>query len=137
MKLFPPPVYHGESEKWEDWSWQLKSYVALYKPMALEIMGRLEGASVPCIDEHLVAFEHSNATNSNLIVFSKQLHYLLAQITDGSARLVVRLNEHGNFRNLATTVRKIFIARQSKGGEPIESDFGFQAQRRPFRSGFD
>ena len=96
IKLFPPPVYHGESEKWEDWSWQLKSYVALYKPMALEIMGRLEGASVPSTDEHLIAFEHSNAPNSNLIVFSKQLHYLLAQITDGSARLVVRLNEHGN-----------------------------------------
>ena len=64
--------------------------------MALEIMGRLEGAAVPCTDEHLIAFEHSNSPNSNLIVFSKQLHYLLAQITDGPARLVVRLNEHGN-----------------------------------------
>ena len=24
IKLFPPPTYHGELEKWEDWSCQLK-----------------------------------------------------------------------------------------------------------------
>ena len=27
IKLFPPPVYHGELDKWDDWSWQLKRYV--------------------------------------------------------------------------------------------------------------
>ena len=31
-----------------------------------------------------------------MIIFSRQLHYLLAQITEGPERLVVRLNEGGN-----------------------------------------
>ena len=34
IKLFPPPLYHGELDKWDDWSWQLKRYVGLYKPLA-------------------------------------------------------------------------------------------------------
>ena len=34
MKLFPLPTYHGELEKWEDWSWQLTRYFGLYKPVA-------------------------------------------------------------------------------------------------------
>ena len=21
IKLFPPPTYHGELDKWDDWSW--------------------------------------------------------------------------------------------------------------------
>ena len=27
IKLFPPPLYLGELDKWDDWSWQLKRYV--------------------------------------------------------------------------------------------------------------
>ena len=42
IKLFPPPTYHGELEKWEDWSWQLKRYVGLYKPMAKTLMDEIE-----------------------------------------------------------------------------------------------
>ena len=29
IKLFPPPIFKGEHERWEDWSWQLKAYVAI------------------------------------------------------------------------------------------------------------
>ena len=49
-----------------------------------------------CIDQHLEDFEAANCPNQRLVDFSRQLHYLLAQITDGPARLVVRLNEGGN-----------------------------------------
>ena len=38
IELFPPPVYRGELEKWEDSSWQLKRYVGLYKPVAKHLM---------------------------------------------------------------------------------------------------
>ena len=42
IKLFPPPVYHGELDKWDDWSWQLKRYVGLYKPLAKTLMDEIE-----------------------------------------------------------------------------------------------
>ena len=45
IKLFPPPIFKGEHERWEDWSWQLKAYVALYKPVAQELMTRVEGSA--------------------------------------------------------------------------------------------
>ena len=41
-KLFPPPAYHGELEKWEGWSRQLKRYVGLYKPVATRMMDDVE-----------------------------------------------------------------------------------------------
>ena len=94
--MFPPPVYSGESEKWDDWSWQLKSYVSLYKPSAQFMMDRLEGRDEVCTDQHIEDYETRSAPGQALIAFSRQLHYLLAQITDGPARLVVRLNEGGN-----------------------------------------
>ena len=44
IKLFPPPTYHGELDKWDDWSWQLKRYVGLYKPLAKLLMDEVEQA---------------------------------------------------------------------------------------------
>ena len=32
IKLFPPPIYHGDLEKWKDSPWQLNRYV-LYQKM--------------------------------------------------------------------------------------------------------
>ena len=42
IKLFPPPTHHGELDKWDDWSWQLKRYVGLYKPLAKTLMDEIE-----------------------------------------------------------------------------------------------
>ena len=42
IKLFPPPTYHGELDKWDNWSWQLKRYVGLYKPLAKTLMDEIE-----------------------------------------------------------------------------------------------
>ena len=42
IKLFPPPVYHGELDRSDDWSWQLKRYVGLYKPLAKTMMDEIE-----------------------------------------------------------------------------------------------
>ena len=35
-----------ESLRWEDWSWQLKRYVGLYKPLAKLLMDDVEGSNV-------------------------------------------------------------------------------------------
>ena len=96
IKLFSPRIYAGESEKWDDWSWQLKSYVSLYKPVAQTMMDKLEGSTEICTDKHIQDYEDANCPNTAFVLFSRQLHYLLAQITDGPARLVVRLSEGGN-----------------------------------------
>ena len=96
IKLFPPPVFKGEHEKWEDWSWQLKAYVALYKPVAQELMSRIEGSSSVIDDEATQREEDAYYQGLELVKFAKALHYLLANLTDESARLIVRLNEDGN-----------------------------------------
>ena len=65
--MLPPPVFHSESKKWEDWSWQLKSYVSMYKPVAQSLMDRLEGTYDACIDQHLEDFEVANCPNQRLV----------------------------------------------------------------------
>ena len=96
IKLSPPPTFKGEHDKWEDWSWQLKAYVALYKPVAQELMTRVEG-SASIVDDAILQNEENNFhPGQDLVRFAKQLHYLLANLTDDAARLIVRLNEPGN-----------------------------------------
>ena len=81
IKPFPPPVYHGELEKWEDWSWQLKRYVGLYKPLANLLMDEVEGSSRTITDDLCEAFnvQHSRTQNDQFSLFSRQLAYMLAQ----------------------------------------------------------
>ena len=98
IKLFPPPVYHGELEKWEDWSWQLKRYVGLYKPLAKLLMDDVEGSNVPITDDLCEAFnvQQNRTQNDQLSLFSRQLAYMLAQITDGAARAIARNEDTEN-----------------------------------------
>ena len=55
--MFPPPHYSGEPDEWEDWSWQLKSYVALYKPAAGEVMELAEEAAAPITDQVVLNYK--------------------------------------------------------------------------------
>eukprot|EP00439_Symbiodinium_sp_Y106_P029257 s5378_g3.t1 len=95
IKVFPPPVYHGELEKWEDWSWQ---YVGLYKPLAKLLMDDVEGSNVAITDDLCEAFnvQQNRTQNDQLSLFSRQLAYMLAQITDGAARAIVRNEDTEN-----------------------------------------
>ena len=49
--MFPPPTYNGEIDKWEEWSWQLKRYAGLYKPLAYVLMDEAETTPEKIIDE--------------------------------------------------------------------------------------
>ena len=98
-KLFPPPVYHGELEKWADWSWQLKRYVGLYKPMAKTLMDEIEiNAHKEVTDDLCEAYDvqQTRTQNNQLSLFAGQLGYMLAQITDGAARAIVRNEDTEN-----------------------------------------
>ena len=98
IKLFPP-VYHGELDKWDDWSWQLKRYVGLYNPLAKTLMDEIELNAQKVITHGLCeAYDVQQTTtqNNQLSLFSKQLAYMLAQITDGAARAIVRNKDTEN-----------------------------------------
>ena len=66
--MFPPLHYSGESDKWKDWSWQLKSYVALYKPHAREVMDLSEGAPNPMTDQVLTYQVNHIGKDAQLLV---------------------------------------------------------------------
>ena len=60
-------------------------------------MGLSERAPNPITDQVLTNYQVNHIGHDvQLMVFSRQLHYLLAQITEGPARLIVRLNERGS-----------------------------------------
>ena len=94
--MIPPPVFTGERERWEDWSWQVKAYVSLHKPFAQELLTRIEEDSFPIDGFILQQEEDCTYQGQDLVKFSKQLHYLLANITDDIARVIVRSNYAGN-----------------------------------------
>ena len=93
IKLFPPPVFHGELDKWDDWSWQLKRYVGLYKPLAKMLMDEIElNAQKIVIDGLYEACDVQQTTiqKNQQSMFAKRLAYILAQIIDGAARAIIR-----------------------------------------------
>ena len=90
IKLFPPPTYHGELDKWDDWSWQLKRYVGLHnKTMMDEIETNAQKVVTDSLCEAYDVQQTAGTQNNQLSLFSKQLAYMLAQITDGAARAIV------------------------------------------------
>ena len=75
IKLFPPPVYHRELEKWEDWSWQLKRYLGLRKPLAKLLMDEVEGSNGTITEDLCEAFnvQQNRTQNDQLSLFARQL----------------------------------------------------------------
>ena len=99
IQLFPPPQYHGELDKWDDWSWQLKRYVGLYKPLAKMLMDEIETNPTKIVTDGLCEaydVQQTQTQNNQLSLFAKQLAYMLAQITDGAARAIVRNEDTEN-----------------------------------------
>jgi hypothetical protein len=113
-KLPLPDKFFGKIEHWEDWSWYVKSYVELFKTEAAEVMENVETVAAVIADERLEALEAENPQffDTGLIRFSRQLHYVLAQLTTESARLVVRGNvELNGFETWRILSRKFSLPR--------------------------
>ena len=93
-----PDKFDGKMEHWEDWSWQVKAYVSLFKIEALRVLENAEVATAQITDDALERLEanETELVDTELVKFSRQLHYLLTQITSESARLVVRGNVEMN-----------------------------------------
>ena len=98
IKLFPPPTYHGELD---DWSWRLKRYVGLCKPLAKTMMDEIETNAQKVVTDSLCEaydVQQTGTQNNQLSMFAKakQLAYMLAEITDGAARAIVRNEDTEN-----------------------------------------
>ena len=120
-KLPLPDKFNGKMELWEEWSWSLKTYVALFKTEAAEVMESAEIARNPITDELLERMERDNArfVDTELVKFSRQLHYLLAQLTTDSAKLVVRGNSELNgFETWRLLASRFSLPRTAQDPEP-------------------
>ena len=81
-----PDKFDGKMENWEDWSWQVKACLSLFKVEALRVLEDAELASSPITDSPLERLEADTTelVDTELVKFSRQLHYLLTQITSES-----------------------------------------------------
>ena len=91
MKLPLSEKFTGKLEEWEEWSWQVKSYISLFHPEVTQVIDSAE-ITATVTDEKLTVIEQSEEAITGLVAISRQLHYLLSQITTDSARLIVRGN---------------------------------------------
>ena len=81
MELPLPEKFTGKLEEWEEWSWQVKSYISLFHPEVTKVMDSAEIAAATGTDEKLTVLEQSEEAITGLVAISRQLHYLLSQIT--------------------------------------------------------
>ena len=91
LRLPLPKSFNGEPSDWEHWSWNL----AIFQPDSVDFLARSETSNTEFLDAH---FNGALPTEeaANMRMFSRKLHYLLANLCTGSARLLVRQNEAGD-----------------------------------------
>ena len=91
VRLPLPPVFSGEPSQWEDWEWNFKIYRSLFQSEAVDFLDRAAASDVPVIDTHFNETVDADV-RAALLKFCRKLHYLLANLTKDSARLLVRQN---------------------------------------------
>ena len=95
LRLPLPKSFNGEPSDWEDWSWNFKSYLAIFQPDSVDFLARSETSNTEILDAHFTGALPADEA-ANMRMFSRKLHYLLANLCTGSARLLVRQNDAGN-----------------------------------------
>ena len=95
LRLPLPKNFSGDPSDWDEWEWNFKSYLAIFQPDVVDFLVRAETSDVEIIDAHFAtALQQEEAVEMRM--FSRKLHYLLANLCTGSARLLVRQNAAGN-----------------------------------------
>ena len=95
LRLPLPKSFNGEPSDWEDWSWNFKSYLAIFQQDSVDFLARSETSNTEIVDAHFTSALPAEEAAA-MRMFSRKLHYLLANLCTGSARLLVRQNEAGN-----------------------------------------
>ena len=95
LRLPLPKTFSGEPSDWEDRSWNFKSYLAIFQQDSVDSLVRSETSNTEIVDAQFTsALPAEEAAAMRMI--SRKLHYLLANLCTGSARLLVRQNEAVN-----------------------------------------
>ena len=95
LRLPLPKNFSGDPSDWEEWEWNFKSYLAIFQPDVVDFLVRAETSDVEIVDAHFAtALQQEEAVEMRMS--SRKLHYLLANLCTGSARLLVRQNAAGN-----------------------------------------
>ena len=81
VKLPLPNRFSGQPSDWEEWSWNFEAYLAMFDSTSVSTLERIEENPTREIPD-----------DDMTVLFSRKLHYLLAQLVKESARLVVRQN---------------------------------------------
>ena len=79
----------------EEWEWNFRTYLSMFEPSVIPILERSATSADPILDDHFDGITPDVAARQTLVTFSRKLHYLLANLTKDSARLLVRQNEGG------------------------------------------
>ena len=96
LKLPLPPHFSGEPRDWEEWEWNFRTYISMFQPNVLNFLDRAATSDAEIVDAHFQTAQATPAEQERLVTFSRKLHYLLANLSTGSARLLVRQNQGGN-----------------------------------------
>ena len=85
---------------WEEWSWNFKTYISMFDSTVKTLIDDVEGRDRPLLDADLTITLDTGDVDPQAALqavnFSRKLHYFLANLTTGSARLIVRQNEGAN-----------------------------------------
>ena len=117
VSLTPPLPFGGELENWEDWSWQFQLYIEIHHPIALKVMVTIEESGEPLSNCTLGSFVDEEHTIEDLLDLSKRLHYLLVQVTIGTALDTVRSIDKGNGFEAWRLLHEMFSLRRVRGIE--------------------
>ena len=88
--------FSGIPAEWEDWSWNFKSYISMFDSTVKTLLHDVESRQTSITDADmnvtLDTGDLDQAGTTAAVNFSRKLHYLLANLTTDSARLIVRQN---------------------------------------------
>ena len=101
VKLPLPDRFSGQPSDWEEWSWNFKAYLAMFDSTSVLTLERIEeNPTVEVTDDDMAVMldtgDVDKERTTKRTLFSRKLHYLLAQLVKESARLVVRQNVESN-----------------------------------------
>ena len=101
VKLPLPDRFSGQPSDWEEWSWNFKAYLAMFDSTSVSTLERIEeNPTVEVTDDDMAVIldtgDVDEERTAKRTIFSRKLHYLLAQLVKESARLVVRQNVESN-----------------------------------------
>ncbi len=90
-----PKTFSGEPSDWEDWSWNFKSYLAIFQQDSVDFLARSETSNTEIVDAHFTSALPAEEAAA-MRMFSRKLHHLLANLCTGSTRSLARQKEPGN-----------------------------------------